>query len=63
MRAESKRHQQEGLTYLFTPKLLIVDELGYLPCERRAAHLLFQPLIPAIQYTLAISHSKNGGTR
>ena len=24
------------------PKLLIVDELGYLPFERRSAHLLFQ---------------------
>ena len=24
------------------PKLLIIDELGYLPFERRSAHLFFQ---------------------
>jgi DNA replication protein DnaC len=30
------------LTILSRPKLLIVDELGYLPFERRSAHLFFQ---------------------
>lgn len=33
-------HQQ--FLYFAKPKLLIVDELGYLPFERRAAHLMFQ---------------------
>jgi DNA replication protein DnaC len=28
--------------YFAKPKLLIIDELGYLPFERQAAHLLFQ---------------------
>ena len=32
----------EKLTYFSRPKLLIVDELGYLPFEKRAAHLFFQ---------------------
>ena len=30
------------LTLLSRPKLLIIDELGYLPFERRSAHLFFQ---------------------
>ena len=30
------------LKMLTTPKLLIVDELGYLPFEKRSAHLFFQ---------------------
>jgi len=42
MRAESEGHLEERLTQLTKPKLLIIDELGYLPFERRAAHLLFQ---------------------
>lgn len=42
MRAESEGRLEERLTHLAKPKLLIIDELGYLPFERRAAHLLFQ---------------------
>ena len=42
MRAEGEGRLEERLTHLAKPKLLIVDELGYLPFERRAAHLLFQ---------------------
>jgi DNA replication protein DnaC len=30
------------LRYFCRPKLLIIDELGYLPFEKRSAHLLFQ---------------------
>lgn len=41
-RAESEGRLDERLSYFTKPKLLIVDELGYLPLERRAAHLLFQ---------------------
>jgi DNA replication protein DnaC len=33
---------RERLTFYTKPKLLIVDELGYLPFEKRAAHLFFQ---------------------
>jgi DNA replication protein DnaC len=32
----------ERLAHLAKPKLLIVDEFGYLPFEPAAAHLLFQ---------------------
>lgn len=42
LRAESEGRLDERLAHLARPKLLIVDELGYLPFERRAAHLLFQ---------------------
>src|SRR6476646_11623153 len=33
---------EERLTHFAKPKLLIVDELGYLPLEANAAHLFFQ---------------------
>lgn len=33
---------EERLVQLARPKLLIVDELGYLPFEPNAAHLFFQ---------------------
>lgn len=33
---------EEQLTHYARPKLLIVDELGYLPFEPDAAHLFFQ---------------------
>ena len=33
---------EEKLTHFAKPKLLIVDELGYLPFEPDAAHLFFQ---------------------
>ena len=32
----------EKLAYYAKPKLLIIDELGYLPLEPNAAHLFFQ---------------------
>jgi DNA replication protein DnaC len=41
-KAESDGALAEKLTYFAKPKLLIVDELGYLPFERRSAHLFFQ---------------------
>jgi DNA replication protein DnaC len=41
-KAESEGTLSEKLTEFSKPKLLIVDELGYLPFERRAAHLFFQ---------------------
>jgi DNA replication protein DnaC len=42
LRAENEGRLDERLSYFAKPKLLIVDELGYLPFERQAAHLLFQ---------------------
>jgi len=41
-KAESERNLAEKLTEYSKPRLLIIDELGYLPFERRAAHLFFQ---------------------
>ena len=41
-KAETEGGLSEKLTEYCKPRLLIVDELGYLPCERRAAHLFFQ---------------------
>lgn len=40
-RAYARGHLEERLSHFSKPKLLIVDELGYLPFEANAAHLLF----------------------
>jgi DNA replication protein DnaC len=41
-KAESEGSLADKLTEYSKPRLLIIDELGYLPFERRAAHLFFQ---------------------
>lgn len=41
-KAEADGQLAERLTFYGKPKLLIIDELGYLPFERRSAHLFFQ---------------------
>ena len=41
-KAETEGGLSDKLTEFCKPRLLIVDELGYLPFERRAAHLFFQ---------------------
>jgi len=41
-KAESEGQLAEKLGFYAKPKLLIVDELGYLPFEKRSAHLFFQ---------------------
>lgn len=42
VKAHSEKRLDEKLLALSKPKLLIVDELGYLPLEPDAAHLFFQ---------------------
>jgi DNA replication protein DnaC len=41
-KAETEGQLHERLAFYAKPKLLIVDELGYLPFEKRSAHLFFQ---------------------
>jgi DNA replication protein DnaC len=41
-RAEVEGKLDEKLRFYSKPKLLVLDELGYLPFERRSAHLFFQ---------------------
>jgi DNA replication protein DnaC len=41
-KAESEGQLADRLLFYAKPKLLIIDELGYLPFERRSAHLFFQ---------------------
>lgn len=41
-KAESEGQLSERVSFYAKPKLLIVDELGYLPFEKRSAHLFFQ---------------------
>lgn len=44
-KANDEGRLEEKLTSYGKPKLLIVDELGYLPLERSAAHLFFQLVV------------------
>jgi len=44
-RAESEGKLGEQLGFYAKPKLLVVDELGYLPFEKRSAHLFFQLVV------------------
>jgi DNA replication protein DnaC len=41
-KAHAEGHFGDQLTFFSKPKLLIVDELGYLPLERATANLFFQ---------------------
>ena len=41
-KAHSEGRLEQRVTYYAKPRLLIVDELGYLPFETDAAHLFFQ---------------------
>ena len=41
-RAHQEGRLEERLVFYGKPKLLIIDELGYLPFEPKAAHLFFQ---------------------
>jgi DNA replication protein DnaC len=41
-KAEAEGVLSDRLLFYTKPKLLIVDELGYLPFEKRSAHLFFQ---------------------
>lgn len=41
-KAHAEGRLEERLTQFAKPKLLIVDELGYVPFESQAAHLFFQ---------------------
>lgn len=40
--AHKRGHLEEELAHYSKPKLLVIDELGYLPFESDAAHLFFQ---------------------
>jgi len=41
-RAASDSQLNDKLAFFAKPKLLVIDELGYLPLEQRGAHLFFQ---------------------
>ena len=41
-KAESDGQLKDKLNFFAKPKLLVIDELGYLPFEKRSAHLFFQ---------------------
>ncbi len=44
-KAHAEGKLEDKLRYYGKPKLLIIDELGYLPLERNAAHLFFQLIV------------------
>ncbi len=48
-KAESEGSLRDKLNYFAKPKLLVIDELGYLPFEKRSAHLLAQQRVEEVQ--------------
>lgn len=44
----------DRLAHYAKPKLLIIDELGYLPFDKRAAHLLFQLVVRRYEKTATL---------
>lgn len=42
LRAQGEGRLEEKLKFYTTPRLLIIDEIGYLPIERQGANLFFQ---------------------
>lgn len=42
VKAQDEGRLEDKLAQLGKPKLLVIDEVGYLPFEKRAAHLFFQ---------------------
>lgn len=41
-KAHAEGHLDERIAFYAKPKLLLIDEIGYLPLEKDAAHLFFQ---------------------
>ncbi len=41
-KGESEGQLKDKLNFFAKPKLLVIDEIGYLPFEKRSAHLFFQ---------------------
>jgi len=50
-KAQGEGRLAERLAHYAKPKLLIIDELGYLPFDKRAAHLLFQLIVRRYERT------------
>lgn len=48
-KAHAEGHFGDQLTFFAKPKLIIVDELGYLPLERATANLFFQLVAKALR--------------
>lgn len=53
-KAQSEGRLAEKVAQYAKPKLLIIDELGYLPFEKRAAHLLFQLIVRRYERTATL---------
>jgi DNA replication protein DnaC len=50
-RAQSEGRLPDKLAHYAKPKLLIIDELGYLPFDKKASHLLFQLVVRRYERT------------
>ncbi len=50
-KAQGEGRLAERLCQYVKPKLLIIDELGYLPFDKRASHLLFQLVVRRYEKT------------
>lgn len=53
-RAHAEGRLADKLAHYAKPKLLIIDELGYLPFDKRAAHLFFQLVVRRYEKTATL---------
>lgn len=53
-KAHAEGRLAERLAHYGKPKLLIIDELGYLPFEKSASHLLFQLVVKRYEKTATL---------
>ena len=63
VKAHASMRLEERLLALSKPKLLIVDELGYLPLEPQAAHLFFQLVSRRYEKGAMLITSNRNGAR
>lgn len=59
-KAETEGQLADRLLFFSKPKLLILDELGYLPFERRSAHLFFQVMTRRYEHASTVLTSNKG---
>jgi hypothetical protein len=58
--AETEGQLAERLAFHCKPKLVIVNELGHLPFEKRSAHLFFQRRRVSLREGLDLDHDAPG---
>jgi DNA replication protein DnaC len=60
-KAHAENRLADQLAFFAKPKLLVIDELGYLPLERSSAHVFFQLVTPPLRARQHPAHHQPAG--